>query len=137
MSGSKERLSGMFFFSKVMYVAIKIRICYNAIRQKVMMSPFGQQNKSPDRNGVQSRDFSFYSGKAPTRLSVALIMPVQPFADEVANHTCCDSHQKSNDDFHLNTPSHCWVQVGQHRNYNIQIDILLFFLIHRYFARAI
>ena len=41
------------------YLAIKICICYNAVRQKVMMSPFGRKNESPDRNGVRSRDSSF------------------------------------------------------------------------------
>ena len=47
------------FCEKEMYLAIKICICYNAIRQKVMMSPFGRKDESPDRNGVQSRDSSF------------------------------------------------------------------------------
>jgi hypothetical protein len=47
------------FCEKEMYLAIKISTCYNAIRQKVMMSPFGRKNESPDRNGVQSRDSSF------------------------------------------------------------------------------
>lgn len=34
----------------------------------------------------------FYSGKAPTRLFVALVMPVKPFADDMANNACRDSH---------------------------------------------
>ncbi len=49
-----------FLFCEIeMYLAIKICICYNAIRQKVMMSPFGRKNESSDCNGVQSRDSSF------------------------------------------------------------------------------
>ena len=35
---------------------------------------------------------SFYSGKAPTRLFVALIVSVKPFDDEMANHTTQNSH---------------------------------------------
>ena len=35
---------------------------------------------------------SFSGGKVPTRLSVVPVMSVQPFADEVANHTAHDSN---------------------------------------------
>ena len=48
-----------YFCAKEKYLAIRICICYNAVRQKVMMSPFGRKDESPDRNSVQSRDSSF------------------------------------------------------------------------------
>ncbi len=48
-----------FLFCEIeMYLAIKICICYNAIRQKVMTSPFGQKNESPIRVAAQSGDSS-------------------------------------------------------------------------------
>ena len=42
---------------------------------------------------------SFYSSKVPTRLFVAFVVSVQPFADEVANHTCRDSLKKCEDTY--------------------------------------
>lgn len=38
--------------------------------------------------------FSFYAGKAPSRLPVALIVPVQPFDDVMTDHTTHDSREK-------------------------------------------
>ncbi len=67
----------------------------------------------------------FYSGKAPTRLFVVLVVPVKPFADEVANHTCCDSHKECSKYFHMNTSSRCRVSVGQHQNYITAFSTLL------------
>ena len=62
------------FCEKGMYLALKICICYNAVRQRNVEKSMQAKNESPDRNGVQSRDSSF------------LFI--------VANHTCCDSHKK-------------------------------------------
>ncbi len=42
-----------------MYLAIKICICYNAVRQRNVEKSMQAKNESPDRNGVQSRDSSF------------------------------------------------------------------------------
>lgn len=78
-------------------IAIENCICYNAIRQrKVTIFPCRQRTKPPTVLH-HSRGFLlfFYRGKAPTRLFVVLIVPVKPFADEVANHTRCDSHKES------------------------------------------
>ena len=52
------------------------------------------KNEPPNRSGVRfgGSSFLFYGGKAPTRLFVVLIVPVKPFANEVANHACRDSN---------------------------------------------
>ena len=42
-----------------MYLAIKICICYNAVRQRNVEKSMQAKNESPDRNEVQSRDSSF------------------------------------------------------------------------------
>ena len=68
--------------------------------------------------------FSFYSGKAPTRLLVVLIVfSVEPFADEVASHTSHDSDDKRSNDYHKNTSSCCQVSVGQHNDHIILEDV--------------
>lgn len=41
---------------------------------------------------VEGFFLTFYSGQAPTRLFVVLIVSVKPFNDEVANHTAYDSY---------------------------------------------
>lgn len=46
----------------------------------------------PYCNTVEGFFFSFYSGKAPTRLFVVLIVTVKPFDDKVANHTAHNSN---------------------------------------------
>ena len=47
------------FCEKEMYLAIKICICYNAVRQRNVEKSMSAKNESPDRNEVQSRDSSF------------------------------------------------------------------------------
>ena len=75
----------------------------------------------------------FYSGKAPTRLFVVLmVFTVQPFADEMANHASRNSNNKRNDNFHVNTSSRCQVSVGQHGNYITALNIIRF-LFFRFF----
>ena len=49
----------ILFCDKV-YLVIKIYICYNASRQKVMTSPFGQKNESPNCVAAQFGDSSCF-----------------------------------------------------------------------------
>ena len=88
------------------YIAFQICICYNAGRQKEIASPSGQRT-NPQTVLQHSLGILlfFYTGKAPSRLFVVLIVTVKPFADEVANHTCQNSNYKGNYDFHLDTSS--------------------------------
>ena len=51
----------------------------------------------------------FYSGKAPTRLFVALSVTVKPFDDVVAGYTSRNSDYKRYDKIHVNTSSRCRV----------------------------
>ena len=78
--------------------------------------------------------FPFYSGKAPTRLFVVLmVFTVQPFADEMANHASRNSNNKRNDNFHVNTSSRCQVSVGQHMNYITALSIIRFLFSDSFF----
>jgi len=63
--------------------------------------------------------FSFYSGKAPTRLFVVLTVTIKPFDYVVTSYISHDSGQKSDDNFHVDTSSRCQVLVRQHENYII------------------
>lgn len=67
----------------------------------------------------------FYGGKAPTRLFVVLVVPVKPFANEVANHACHNSNKKGNSNFHPNTSSSCQGVVGQQSQGFSNLGILL------------
>ena len=85
-----------------------------------------------ERNPQNVRQYSlgillfFYSGKAPTRLVVALIvMIVKPFDDVVAGYTTHDSNEKREHNFHMNTSSRCRVLVGQQRDYITYFHFIL------------
>ena len=74
---------------------LKTQIAYAImpVGKKVITSPCGQRMNPP--TVVQhSRGILlvFYSGQAPTRLFVVLVVPVKPFDNEVANHTAHDSN---------------------------------------------
>lgn len=65
-------------FLKEMYLAIKMCICYNANRQKEMQKFHVNKERNP-RTVLQHSSgilLYFYSGKAPTRLFVALVVAV-------------------------------------------------------------
>ena len=111
-------------------IAILFCICYNANRLQEARNLCGQRNESPNRSGVRPGILLFfYSGKAPTRLFVVLvIVSIKPFANKVCNNACRDRNQKSGNDFHVDTSSCCQVSVGQRRHYNIDfIAIRSFF----------
>ena len=63
---------------KKMYLAIKICICYNVDRQKSNNKSMRTKNEIPEPccTTVRGFFFSFYSGKAPARLSVALVVTI-------------------------------------------------------------
>ncbi len=78
---------------KGMYLAIKICICYNANRQKRLQVHVDKETNPRTVVAYSSGIFLFFlSGKAPTRLFVALVVTIKPFDDEVANHTARDSN---------------------------------------------
>ena len=61
-----------------MYLAIKIRICYNANRQKEMQKFHVNKEQNP-RTVLQHSSgilLYFYGGKAPTRLFVVLMAAI-------------------------------------------------------------
>ena len=61
----------------------------------------------------------FYSGKAPARLFIVLMLTVKPFDDVVAGYTARNSNQKRYEYWHRTTSSRCRVSVGQRNNYII------------------
>ncbi len=70
----RHNLRGNLFLK---YLAIKICICYNADRQKDVSNPFKQgTNPSTVREYSWGILLFFYSGKAPTRLFVVLMVAV-------------------------------------------------------------
>ena len=82
-------------------------------RKRVQFHKNKERIPQPCCSTVGGFFFSFYGGKAPTRLFVTLVVPVQPFADQVADQTRRDSHQKREYSFHKITSSRCRVSVGQ------------------------
>jgi hypothetical protein len=79
-----------------MHLAIQSCICYNALRQKWLVS-IRQKKRIPRLycNTIGGFFFSFYSGKAPTRLFVVHVVTIKPFNDVVAGYTTHYSHKKS------------------------------------------
>jgi len=64
-----------------------------AIRQKDVRISMRTKNEIPEkyRKYLSGILLFFYSGKAPTRLFVALVVTVQPFDDVVASYTSHNS----------------------------------------------
>ena len=88
-----------------MYLALKIRICYNASRQKDIAIPCDVEKRKPQRSQLWGFLFPIQTrqGLWP-QASYRLFVTVQPFADEMANHTCHNGEDKGYSIFHVMHP---------------------------------
>lgn len=70
-------------------------------KKRGIVHVYKERNPELCGNTVRGFFFSFYGGKAPTRLFVVLIVPVKPFDDVVANYSTHDSSEKREEQFHV------------------------------------
>ena len=75
-----------------MNIANNICICYTMPRQNDVISPYGQ-HKNPTRCELVGFSIPFWQGGLVPRL-VAVIVSVQPFANEVGDYTCQNRENK-------------------------------------------